>query len=193
MRIKERVTFKYLFNYEKTMAKKKRDKARIFLSVFLIIGMLISLVLIYEHFVEGASEFCSFGANLDCGIVNKSPYANLDGLSYLLTIDFGWNLPLIDISGINFFFDFITANAFLGFLTLLLVLGLNTRYKSRNFLFIKKEASVNWIRGILIFGIVYGFYLFLVQHFILQTYCVLCLGLDVMMVASLIASFMIKK
>jgi uncharacterized membrane protein len=169
------------------------NKNRFWLNVFLALGMIVAAFLIYEHFSESASKFCTFGSSFDCGIVNKSPYANLDGISYLLTIDFNLQLPLIDISGINLFFDFITSNAFLGLLTLLFVLLSNLNYKKVKFLFISKEDNVKWIRGILVFGLIYGFYLFLIQHFILKTYCIFCIVLDLIIIASLIISFRIKK
>src|SRR3989344_4393241 len=95
------------------------------LSILLIIGMILSLYLLYEHFSTTTSKLCTFGENFNCGIVNKSPYANLDGIFYLLTIDLNLNLPLINISDINVILDFLTANAFLGFLTLLLLFFLN--------------------------------------------------------------------
>lgn len=173
--------------------EKMVNKNRLWLSIFLVLGILISAFLVYEHFSETASKFCTFGNNLDCGIVNKSPYANLDGISYLLTIDFNIPLPLIDISGINLFFDFITANAFLGLLTLFFILLLNLNYKKSKFLFIMKKSNVKWIRGVLIFGVIYGFYLFIIQHFILKTYCIFCLALDLVMIISLIISFKIKN
>jgi uncharacterized membrane protein len=172
---------------------KKDKKLSLALNVFLISGMLISLFLLYEHFSPSASRFCTFGDSLDCGIVNKSPYANLDGFSYLLTIDFNLPLPLIDVSGMNLFFDFITANAFLGFLTLLLVLLLNTKFKNKAFLWIKPEDNLKWIRGIMVFGFLYGMYLVFIQHTILKTYCIFCLGLDLVLVTSMIISFMLKK
>lgn len=169
------------------------SKQRKALSIFLIIGILISAFLIYEHFSESASKFCTFGEGFNCGIVNKSPYANLDGLSYLLTIDFNLPLPLIDVSGINLFFDFITTNAFLGLLTLFFVLILNLNYKKDKFLFIEKKSNAKWIRGIMIFGMLYGFYLFLIQHSILKTYCIFCLALDLTIIVALILSFKIKN
>ncbi len=169
------------------------SKQRKTLSIFLIIGILISAFLIYEHFSESASKFCTFGEGFNCGIVNKSPYANLDGLSYLLTIDFNLPLPLIDVSGINLFFDFITTNAFLGLLTLFFVLMLNLNYKKDKFLFIEKKSNAKWIRGIMIFGMLYGFYLFLIQHSILKTYCIFCLALDLTIIVALILSFKIKN
>lgn len=168
-------------------------KTRKALSIFLVIGILISAFLIYEHFSESASKFCTFGEGFNCGIVNKSPYANLDGLSYLLTIDFNLPLPLIDASGINWFFDFITTNAFLGLLTLFFVLMLNLNYKKDKFLFIEKKSNTKWIRGIMVFGAFYGFYLFLIQHSILKTYCIFCLALDLMIIVALILSFKIKN
>ena len=164
----------------------KENKLKIVLNAFLIIGILISLLLLYEHFSHSASKFCTFGAKLDCGIVNKSPYANLDGISYLLTIDYGLPLPLIDISGINFFFDFITANAFLGFLALLFVFLLNTKYKIRKLLWITPDRNLKWKMGILLSGLIYGIYLFYIQHFILKTYCIFCLALDAVILTSVI-------
>lgn len=169
-------------------------KKYLILNIFLILGMLIALFLVYEHFSESASEFCSFGASLDCGIVNKSPYANLDGISYLLTIDFGLNLPFINIAGINPFFDFLTSNAFLGFLTLVLMFFLaRANYKNKEFLFIKRDKTINWMLAIAMFGVAYGFYLFLIQHFVLKTYCIFCLGLDITLIGQLITIILIKN
>jgi uncharacterized membrane protein len=174
------------------MAGKKR--IMLALNIFLVLGMLVSLFLLYEHFAETGSEFCSFNGDFDCGIVNKSPYANLDGISYLLTIDLGLPIGLINISGINFFFDFLTANAFLGFLTLLFVyLLVSNSRKGKGFLWISGDGGLKWVRGILIFGVAYGFYLFLIQHFVLKTYCIFCLTLDVILVVCLILAWRLKK
>jgi uncharacterized membrane protein len=160
------------------------------LNILLIIGMADSVFLLYEHFAPSASKFCQFGQSFDCGVVNKSPYANIDGLSYLLTIDYKLPIPYFNISGINAFFDLITANAFLGFLTLLIIFGLNVaRYKNRAFLGIAPKQNKKWVIGLLIFGIVYGGgYLFYIQHAILKTYCIFCIVLDITMVVSLIVA-----
>ena len=121
----------------------KKNKYFKLMNIFLIIGMLISIFLVYEHFSPSISKFCTFGDSFDCGIVNKSPYANLDGIFYLLTIDFGIPFPasLMTISDSNWFLDFITSNAFLGFLTLLLLFFLaRANYKNSKFLFILNSA-----------------------------------------------------
>lgn len=163
------------------------------LNVLLIIGMLSALFLVYEHFSATASKYCTFGASFDCGIVNKSPYANLDGISYLLTIDFGLPLPLINISGINWFFDLMTSNAFWGFLTLLLIFLLRTKFKNKKLLWITLEKNIKWVRGLLIFSLVYGIYLLAIQHFILKTYCIVCIILDAVILFSLIIVIKLKN
>ena len=164
------------------------------LRILLIIGMLISLFLLYEHFSPSLSKFCTFGESIDCGIVNKSPYANLDGISYLLTIDFALPIPLINISDINIFFNIITSNAFLGFLTLLFLLFLaKANYKNQKFLFIEKNKTLLWLKGITLFGVIYGFYLFLIQHYILKTYCIFCIALDIVLITLMIIVWATKK
>lgn len=155
--------------------------------VLFVLGMLVSLYLTYEHFSPDASKWCKFGASFDCGIVNKSPYANLDGLSYLLTVEFGWNIPLINITQYGFFADLITSNAFLGFLTFVFLLFLwRAHQKKRSFLWIPANKALAWMQGILIFSVAYGFYLFLIQHFILKTYCIVCIVLDIILISLLI-------
>ncbi len=168
-------------------------KLFVLLSIVLAIGMLISLFLVYEHFSPSASKYCTFGENLDCGIVNKSPYANLDGIFYLLVIDFGMNLPIVDFSGINWVLDLANSNAFMGFLTLVLLFFLlKAKYKNTDFLFIDKNSVGNWLRGITLFGVFYGAYLLLIQHYILKTYCIFCLVLDFVLAIIMILVWRIK-
>ena len=165
----------------------KNNRAYRWLQVLFLLGMLVSLFLTYEHFVPEASKFCTFGASFDCGIVNKSPYATLDGISYLMTIDFGWNIPLINLTQYGPIVELLVSNAFLGFLTLIfLFLLLQAHHQKKKFLWISATKTLSWTQGILIFGVLYGFYLFLIQHFILQTYCILCIALDILLVTSLI-------
>ncbi len=167
------------------MAKKKSVSH--VLPVLFVLGMLVSLFLTYEHFSPEASKWCTFGSSFDCGIVNKSPYASIDGISYLMTIDFEWNIPLINLTQYGFFAELFTSNAFLGFLTLVFLLFLLRAYRKKtSCLWITANNVLRWMQGILIFGVLYGFYLFLIQHFILQTYCILCIALDIILVISLI-------
>lgn len=167
------------------------------IQAILIIGMLVSLFLVYEHFSSSASKYCSFGANLDCGVVNKSPYANVNGIFYLLVIDFGLNFPfadfLINISNPKIL-DLLTSQAFLGFLTLVLMSTMTIKlYQGKSFFQIKNSKILLWLRGIATLGIINGFYLLLIQHFILKTYCIFCLALDVTLLTLTIIFYSTKK
>lgn len=169
-------------------------KAPIAINVLLIIGMFVSLFLLYEHFAPVASKFCKFGNSFDCGIVSKSPYSNLDGISYLLTIDYNLPLPLIDIAGINPIFDFLTTNAFLGFLMLFALLFLIHSYvRNRSFLGIQSWQMPRLITGLLIFSLLYGMFLIYIQHSILKTYCILCLTLDAILLSTAVIWWKIIK
>lgn len=154
----------------------------VFLNVLLLLGIAVSLFLVYEHFSPNASKFCTFGNYFNCGIVNKSPYANIDGVFYFLVIDLGMKLPLLDISGKNFVLNLLTSDAFLGFVTLIfLFLVLNNWRSDKGFLFVTKDKAVTWMRAISLIGILFGFYLLAVQHFILRTYCIFCIALDIIL------------
>ena len=167
-----------------TIDFKKLIKNKYFvLNVLLILGMLDSAFLMYEHYAPAATSFCSFGEGVDCGIVNKSPYATLDGLSYLLTIDYGLPIPLIDIAGIHPILEFFTMNSTLGLITLLFIAFLLKLQKDKkDFKFIKHEKIDLYVRGILGFGIFYGMYLVYIQHWIIKTWCPFCLVLDALLI-----------
>ncbi len=162
--------------------------------ILLLLGIILSLFLSYQHFSTSAGKFCTFGDSFSCDIVNKSPYSNLDGISYLLTIDFGLNLPLVDISSINWFLNLITSVAFLGFLLISLIFLMLIFYnEKKDFLFVKHNRIFLWARFMLIFGVLFGIYLFLIQHFILKTYCILCIALDIILIILLFTIWRLEK
>lgn len=168
--------------------------ALIALRVLLVLGMLISLYLVYEHFAPVASTFCKFGESFDCGVVSKSPYANLDGISYLLTIDYGLPLPMIDIAGIHPLLDFLTTNAFLGFLMLLfLLLLINAYVRGKPCFGIAAPRLPSLIIALFVISIAYGMFLIYIQHSILKTYCILCLALDAIMLATAVLWWGIRR
>ena len=157
------------------------------------VGMLASLFLIYEHF-SPTSKFCTFPQSFDCDMVNKSPYAHVDGLSFLLTEVWELPLPLVNISSQHWLLDLVTSNAFLGFLTLLFLYGLyRTYFSHKNFLWIRYERSLVWMKGIILFSVLYGLYLFWIQHSILKAYCVVCLILDAVLLSLFVVIWKLKQ
>jgi uncharacterized membrane protein len=171
---------------------KIKSSKDVMLRVFLILGLLLSLFLLYEHFSESSSEFCTFGESFDCGIVNKSPYSTLDGISYLLTLDYGLSLPLVDLSQYGVVIEFLTTNSFLGFLTLLFLFFLCLNYQKKGFLWIKKDDVLKWMKCISLFSILYGAYLIYIQHSLLKSYCIFCLALDVTLLIIFILVWRLK-
>jgi len=169
-------------------------KGFIILSVLLIVGMLASLFLVYEHFSPEASKWCTFGENVNCGVVNKSPYANIDGIFYLLVVDYGLPVPFIYFHDTNAVLDLLTSNAFLGFLTMLLLFAMLIYWrKKKDFFFIKADKIKKYMLGILIFGVLYGLFLFYIQHAILKTYCPFCIALDFSLISSTAVAFMLPE
>lgn len=183
------------------MAKKKRTKQKspskkspllTALSILLILGMCASAFLLYEKFSPTASEFCTFGESFDCGIVNKSPYATLDGISYLLTIDYGLPIPLINIADKSPVLSLLLSNAFLGLLALLFILLLINAHAHKSTIFnIKNPLKIaHYLLG---FGVLYGIFLIYIQHSILKTWCIFCLSLDVILITSFILLTIYRK
>ncbi len=163
----------------------KKNQFKLFF-FFIVLGIALSLFLLHEHFAETPSTICNVGASFDCGVVNKGPYANIDGLSYLLTIEWGLPLPLIQFPD-NKVLDLLTANAFFGLLTMVALLGMAWNYyKGKNFLFLSSERILPWMKKSLLGGVLYGGFLFFIQHSVLRTYCLFCLGLDFVLISLLI-------
>lgn len=171
------------------------NKTTFALFFILAIGILASAYLLYQHLAPAGSTFCLGGEGFNCDAVNKSPYANLDGLAYLLTIDLGLPLPLIDISGKHIIFDVLTSNAFLGMMVLIAVLLMVLFHAKGKPLFgIAYAELLPTARWLLLAGVLYGAYLFAIQHFILKKYCFFCLVLDgVLIVAFVLMVQYLKK
>ena len=150
--------------------------------VLFVIGLILSGVLIYEKFVEVGSSFCTFGGGLDCGVVNKSPYSKIDGFFYLLAVDFGLSIP------VSFFPDIpLFSNAMISLIFFIVLIFLQYKYQTGQAIGeISREKLNKLIDGLLIVGVCYGFYLFLVMHFILFTYCIFCILLDVVLISCLV-------
>jgi uncharacterized membrane protein len=161
----------------------KQDRNFHIIQMIVVLGMLISLYLLYQHFSPSSSVFCNFGEGLDCGIVNKSPYSTLDGITYFLVFDLGLNVKLLDFRNYGFLIELLQTNAFLGFLILLTKLFLlRAHKKQKHFSFIKQHRVLSWLKVLSLLSIVYGIFLIYIQHSILKTYCVFCLVLDLVLI-----------
>lgn len=170
------------------MSKRGGNGKRIYTSLKVVcaLAMLVSVFLIYEHFSEGAEKFCTFGKSFDCGIVNKSPYASVDGFLYFLLFDVGIDVRLLNLNQYGLLVEFLTTNAFLGFLTFFyLLLSIIHVEKKKKLFGMNVDRQLKTAKWILWFSIVYALYLVYIEFFVLKTICVFCVVLDLLILAAL--------
>ena len=124
-------------------------KIVLFLSIF---GMVVASYLTYAHFRPGASEFCNFGDNFDCEIVNQSIYSDIGGVPVailgLLTYLTMFLLSLVLLYKIDLeqYWDKLTDRFLLG--------------------------TVGLLSGV---GFVFQSYLAYIEWQVLMTWCVFCI------------------
>ena len=58
---------------------------------------------------------------------------------------------------------------------------------------IEEDKIKKYMLGILIFGVLYGLFLFYIQHAILKTYCPFCIVLDFSLISSTAVAFMLPE
>ena len=178
------------------MSKRGGNGERIYTSfkVVCVLAMLVSLFLIYEHFSESAEKVCPFGKSFDCGIVNKSPYSSVDGFLYFLLFDVGVNVRLLNLSQYGLIIEFLTTNAFLGFLTFLyLLLSIIHIKKKKKFFGMDAEKQLKTAKLILWLSLVYALYLVYIEFFVLKTICVFCVVLEILIVTGLILVYRLRR
>ena len=142
------------------------------INILLVIAMVISLYLVYLHYAPEGSSFCDISEGLSCDAVNKSEWSELFGIP-------------VSILG------------YLTFLALFLV----------NMFIIKDTKEFSGFnltkKGLVLFELIvlgwsilysYGFLLFYVEYYKLKgTYCLLCLTLDVLILAMFIIALLMYK
>ncbi len=161
-----------------------QQKRLLWIRVIAVLALIFSSLLIYEHFKTAPSEFCNIGNKLDCGVVNKSPYSNIDGIFYFLNIDLGFSVPLI---------DFPLPVSVLGFLTFLFILISSYKLNSKKkFLKLNKSQLIKTLKILMILSIIFSLYLLYIEKFILLMYCIYCIILDILILIETILVFKLK-
>lgn len=172
-----------------------KKKVFVIAKVIAVLAMLVSLFLVYEHFSEGAEQFCTFGESLNCGIVNKSPYASIDGILYFLLFDMGIKqVQLLNLADYGPFADFVTTNAFWGFITFLFIFfSVSAIEKKKRFFGMDARKQLRVLKWILWLSIFYALYLVYIELFVLKTICLFCVVLDALIVLTLVSVYLIGR
>jgi uncharacterized membrane protein len=126
------------------------------IKLFLILSILLSIYLTYQHYKEGSS-FCDLSEGLSCGVVNKSEWSELFGIPVAI-------LGLLTFLGIYF-------------LVHCLDKGIPLRFGG---ITISLKAIERVIIAVLAWSLIFALYLLVyVEYFKLKgIYCPACIVLD---------------
>ena len=147
------------------------NKRLLWIRIIAILVMIISGLLVNAHYKEESSEFCIFGDNFDCDIVNKSPYSKVDGIFHFINTDLG--IPFPDL--------YIPIPV-----SIISILVFSTIFA----LSFKPKPKI--LKTLMILSILYATYLIYIEAFILLTYCIYCIILDILIIAETILIWRIK-
>lgn len=140
-----------------------------------IIAILIGSYLVYEHYRSTPSKFCTFGDSFNCDVVNKSPYANLDGVLYFLHMDIGWDwVPL---------WTFELPAAIMGIATFLWIILSSFKIQQKKpLLGIPPKKQITVLKWLMVISIIFALYLVYIEKYVLLMWCIYCLSLDLVIV-----------
>lgn len=157
------------------MVRAKVNKLLIAIAILAFIAMGVTAYLTYMHFKPEASEFCNFGDQWNCDIVNKSQW------SY---IDLGFVEIPVSILG------FLTYTVFFVFSILLLKKAVNWRKLHPK---LNEKLILDLLRYLSVVGFVFSLYLTYVEAFLLQTFCLFCVIQQVIILIIMVLFFMIHS
>ncbi len=148
-----------------------QKKRLLWIRILCILAILIAAYLAREHYAKEPSKFCVFGKSWNCDIVNKSLYSNVDAIFYMLGLNVNIPIPNAIVGGLLFVFIFLTTFSI---------------KKNKPLFGIAAQKLIKLDRTLLFFGILYGLFLFYIQAFVLYTYCLFCILLDLVILSSFI-------
>jgi uncharacterized membrane protein len=157
---------------------KMNKKLFILMVLVSVFGLLDSAYLTYIHYYETDHKICELVGNFECDIVNKSIYAEVDGVLSMFGIHVNLPIPLSVLGGLFF----------------LALLGIQTSlYLKKPFFGYSIEERKNMLFLLSILGMCFGLFLIYIQAIVLRAWCLFCLILDIILFSTLILSFIVKK
>ena len=138
------------------------------IKIFLILSILLSIYLTYQHYKEGSS-FCDLSEGLSCGVVNQSEWSELFGIPVAI-------LGLLTFLGIYFLVHCLDKGIPLGFGSISL----------------SSTAIERIIIAVLAWSLIFALYLLVyVEYFKLKgIYCPACIVLDVFIAILLVVAIL---
>ncbi|HLC57004.1 MAG TPA: vitamin K epoxide reductase family protein [Candidatus Nanoarchaeia archaeon] len=143
------------------------------LALLFLLGIATSAYLLKLHYSPGQSSFCNISPSLNCDAVNQSKYSLFP--------------PIIGIPV-----------AFLGLLNfLILLLAVLLLQRGKTFFIFKEKIDMLVLTEFLYYALFsnlfFALYLIYIEAFILNTFCILCLLLDAIIIISLMLAYKLRK
>ncbi|MBD3328709.1 hypothetical protein GF340_05425 [Candidatus Peregrinibacteria bacterium] len=152
---------------------KSTKTIHILIKLLSLVAIFVTAYLLYMHFKPELSDYCSFGDNFDCDVVNKSPWS---------VIDLGFMRIPVALLGLLTYTIFFIASW-------LLKSG-----KDLSKIFFKwttNKLLVIKMTVLSVIGVAFSLYLTYIEAFVLQTYCIFCVTQQVIIFIIMILYFVL--
>lgn len=137
--------------------------------VIILISSLISLItsiyLLYQHY-SSESSFCDISKEISCDIVNRSIYSEI------------FNIPISLLSLLVFYF-----------ITIIIISAL----QDKKIFGLNKKDIFDIVFCVMLFSLLFAFYLFYIEAFVLYAFCPLCILLGVLILINLVTIIQLRK
>lgn len=134
--------------------------------IFAGLGIAFASYATYAHFSDSATTICTINETFNCDVVNKSSYAEIFGIP-------------VSIFGLIAYIFFIASAVYL--------------CRAKNI----KEKIKSLLMHLMVFGSVFGvlfsLYLTGIEAFVLHSWCVMCIGSQISILAIMILVFILQK
>lgn len=143
-----------------------------------VLAILVSSYLLYTHYSKEETKWCNITEGFNCDIVNKGEYSTIDGpINHILGTYLNIPIPNALISILVFLFILISSMFI---------------YKNKPLYNISTKKLLKVIKILLIISFIYALYLVYIEAYVLMTWCILCLALDILIILALISVFLIE-
>ena len=156
----------------KAVRKSKDKNILIFLLVISFLAIVDSSYLLYLHYSD-IESFCDINESLSCDVVNKSEYSEFPPDS-------------------GFPVSFMGLLTFLAVFVVEILMLKNKSFKISKYR-INKKFFADFLFYLMFASLLFALYLVYVELFILYSICILCAALDILIVATLLCSWKLRK
>jgi len=137
--------------------------------ILALLAIAVSAYLTYLHYAPGHGAWCDVSQGFNCEIVNQSIYAEFPP---------GSGIPVGGLGALAFIIVFILAYSV---------------QKKEEFLYFDRKERAKYLAILLGMSVLFSLYLVYIEAFVLYTFCLFCLILGILIIASFILALKLKS